>query len=243
MRIVMRTWLMAIAVMMGVSMSAGAGLFGFGGENWKEEVLLHDGSKIIVKRFQTRGGRHEPGQSPGVKEQNITFTIPSTRKSITFKSEYSEDVGHANFDLLALHILNGTPYIVTSPNLCLSYNKWGRPNPPYVIFKHDGKAWQRIQLSGLPAGFKTINLVIDTFGHRDVEQAIKSGFISTDGVNELNSSIKQPEYRTILREPLKPGSVGVSCDELVPIEGGWGSPGGAKSPIPIVPRNSNEDKK
>jgi hypothetical protein len=47
---------------LGVSLNAEAGLFGFGGTSWKEEVLLHDGSKVIVDRSAERGGRHEIGQ-------------------------------------------------------------------------------------------------------------------------------------------------------------------------------------
>ena len=35
---------------LGMSMNADAGFLGFGGDSWKEEVLLHDGSKIIVER-------------------------------------------------------------------------------------------------------------------------------------------------------------------------------------------------
>ncbi|MEK7412655.1 MAG: hypothetical protein AAB263_04985, partial [Planctomycetota bacterium] len=101
-----------LILMMGVSMNADAELLGFGGKSWKEEVLLHDGSKIIVKRSQTRGGSHEIGQPPPVKEHTISFTLPNSSKTITWTSEYGEDVGRANFDLLAVHVLNGTPYIV-----------------------------------------------------------------------------------------------------------------------------------
>ena len=42
--------------MIGVGMSAEAGLFGIGGMSWKEEVLLHDGSKIIAERHYNLGG-------------------------------------------------------------------------------------------------------------------------------------------------------------------------------------------
>lgn len=124
----------ALALTLGVSMSACSSE-----TSWKEEVLLHDGSKIIATRSQSRGGRGEIGQSP-IKEQAITFKMPSSNKSITWKDKYSEDVGHSNFDLLALHILNGTPYITTSPYGPSAYKKWGSPNPPYIFFKHDGMA-------------------------------------------------------------------------------------------------------
>ncbi|MEQ6343029.1 MAG: hypothetical protein M3A44_15620 [Gammaproteobacteria bacterium] len=174
--------------------------------SWKEEVLLHDGGKIIVERSQIREGRHEIGQGPPINERSITFTSPGTNTAITWKDEFSADIGHANFTLLALHILNSVPYIVTTPDLCLAYNKWGRPNPPYVIFKYDGKAWQRIQLPEFPAVFKNINLVIDTYEENEIkERGRKSGSVSSESVKEINSSLTQPEYKTILREPLKGG--------------------------------------
>lgn len=198
-------------------MSANAGLFGFGGTRWKEEVLLHDGSKIIVERSQNRGGRREIGQPPPVKEHTISFTLPNSNERITWTSEYGEDVGRANFDLLAIHIMKGTPYIVATPNLCLSYNKWGRPNPPYVFFKYDGKAWQRIPISELPAEFKTINVAISTLGDEDKLTGL--GFVSAEKIKELNSDVQQPEYRIIQREAVK--GAGSLCPELVYYKGAW----------------------
>lgn len=182
-------------LMLGVTMSACAST------TWKEEVLLQDGSKIIAQRSQSYGGRHEIGQSSPIKEQEITFTVPAMKKTFNFKSEFSEDIGRANFKLLALHILNDAPYIVASPNLCLSYNKWGRPNPPYVIFRHDGKTWQRIPLSDLPIEFRDINLVIETKGEKKILTA--QPLVTAELVKKLNGQLSQPEYKTILREEVK----------------------------------------
>jgi hypothetical protein len=198
-------------LMVGASMSADAGLFGFGGTSWKEEVLLHDGSKIIVKRSQSYGGRHEIGQSSPIKEQEITFTLPKSNKTFTFKSEYSEDIGGRNFNLLALHILNGTPYIVAEPWLCLSYNKWGRPNPPYVFFKHDGKEWQLISLVEFPAEFKTINLVVSAANY-DFEKTIaEQSVISVERVKELNAG---PGILKTIRHAPYPEAAG-TCGEMI----------------------------
>ncbi len=191
-----------LLLMIGVSMNTNAGFLGFGGDSWKEEVLLHDGQKIIVERSQSHGGRHEIGQRPPIKESTLAFAMSGTNQRVTWKDEYSEDIGHANSQLLALHILNGTPYIVAAPSGCLSFNKWGRPNPPYIFFRYDGKTWLRISLSQFPYDFKEINLLIDTYGHYDVEHAIKSGFVSDISVKKLNGTLKQPEYKTILREAL-----------------------------------------
>ena len=229
---------------LGVSMNANAGLFGFGDPSWKEEVLLHDGSKMVVERSQSYGGRHEIGQSSPIKEQTITFTVPNTNTTIEFKSEYGEDIGRANFELLALHILNGTPYIVTAPNLCLSYNKWGRPNPPYVFFQYDSKAWKRIALEELPTEFQDINLLVNSKGKEKILTA--QSIVTAELVKKLNGELEQPEYKTILREAVKLGGGGessVNCEERVRVKDGWISPGGSKAPIPIAPRAPIDDTK
>ncbi len=188
---------------MGTVTNANAGLFGLGGASWREEVLLHDGSKVIVERSQNYGGRHEIGQSLPVKEHTITFTPPDSGKTIKWKSEYGEDIGRTNFNLLALHVLNGVPYLIVEPNLCLSYNKWGRPNPPYVIFKFDGNAWERIQVAALPSEFKAINLIVNNGREEDIQKAGNQlGYVSAESVHAINSSLRQPEYQTILREAL-----------------------------------------
>jgi hypothetical protein len=211
---------LGLLLMMGVSMSTEAGLLGLVGDSWKEEALQHDGSKIVVERSQSYFFQAlERWQR--VKEHSITFTPPGSNKAITWTSEYGEDIRSTNFNLLALHILKGTPYVIASPNLCLSYNKWGRPNPPYVIFKHDGKEWQRIQLSEFPAELNEINLLISTVGHYDSEQAIKTGFVSADSVKKINSSLKQPEYKTILREALAKARINDMCEERVLYKGYW----------------------
>lgn len=221
-----------VLLTMGVSMNADAGLFGIGGTSWKEEVLLHDGSKVVAERWQNYGGRHEIGQSPPIKEQTLTVVVPGTKERVTWKSEYGEELGRTNFIPIALHILNGTPYVIAAPHLCLSYNKWGRPNPPYVIFKHDKDEWQRISLQELPIEFKDVNLVVSTKGEEKTLTA--ESVVAASTVRKLNNDLRQPEYRAILREPL-PGS------SLCP---DWNSPRyiSPKAPLPMKPRNEQDKK-
>jgi hypothetical protein len=208
------------AVIATFSLNASAGLFGLGGTSWKEEVLLHDGQKIVVERHSSRGGRHELTQGPPIKEQSVTFSVPGSNRSVVWKSEYSQDVGRANFNLRAVHILNGTPYIVAEPNLCLSYNKWGRPNPPYVFFRYDGKNWQRIPLEEFPVEFKEMNVVI-SIDNYDMFSAIdRYPVIPASMVKNLNSSLTQREYKTIVREPMNFDPHW--CPEMIPTsDGGW----------------------
>lgn len=204
-----------------LSVSATAGFLGFGSTSWKEEALLHDGSKIIVERSVERGGQHEIGQEPPFKNQSLTFTMPGTNQRVTWNDEYSEDIGTASFLPMQLEIFNGIPYIVASPMGCLSYNKWGRPNPPYVLFKYDGKAWQRITLQELPVESKMPNLVISSPDNAAKEAS--HGVVSAEKVKELNTGFQQPEYQTILREPVKVGTYGSSanCENLVYYKGAW----------------------
>ena len=205
---------LGLILMLGASMSACGN-----STSWKEEVLLHDGQKIIVERYVNRGGRSEIGQKPPAKEQSVTFTHPITNDRITWKSEFSKDVGMANFKPLLLDIFQGTAYMVTSPVGCLSYNKWGRPNPPYVVFKYQSKEWKRIAIQELPAEIKTPNLIISS-PDTNVELLGKS-FVKAEDVQKINSSLTQPEYRSILREGLAKERINEMCEERVQYKGHW----------------------
>lgn len=202
-----------LVLTLGVSVSA----YALGGANWKEEVLLHDGSKIIVERSVERGGRHEIGQKPPYKEQRLVFTMPGTNQQVTWEDKFSEDLGSANFLPMLLDIRNDVAYLVASPMGCLSYNKWGRPNPPYVIFGYQGKEWMRIPLQELPAEIKTPNLI---FSSPDIAVE-KSGkrFISAEMIKQFIDGYKQPEYKTILREAYPDAAGG--CSEMIRTNDGW----------------------
>jgi hypothetical protein len=94
-----------------------------------------------------------------------------------------------------------------------------------VFFKYDGKAWQRITLSELPAEFKSLNLIINNGREEDIERsASKTGYVSAEGVKQINSSLTQPEYRTILREPLPQARINQMCMEMFPYKGSWVMP-------------------
>lgn len=225
---------LGLLLMMGAGMNADAGFLGFGGTSWKEEVLLHDGSKIIVKRSVERGGRHEIGQQPPIKEQSLTFMLPTTNESVTWKTAFSEDVGLADFKPILLDIAHGRAYIVTTTMGCLAYNKWGRPNPPYVSFKYEGTEWKRIPLQELPLELKTPNLIISS-PDNEAEKIGKS-IIPAETIKQFNSELTQPEYKTILREPLAKGW----CPQPTAPDGApipWNS---FKAPLPMKPLNEQK---
>jgi len=168
-----------------------------GGDSWKEEVLLHDGQKMMVERAVERGGRHEIGQKPDYIKQSLSFTIPGTKQQTIWEDKFSEDLGASNFLPMLLDVRNGVAYLVASPMGCLSYNKWGRPNPPYVVFKYQGKEWQRIPLQELPLAIKTPNVI---FSMPDIEvEKLGTRFVSSEQIRAITARYTHPEYKTIRR--------------------------------------------
>ena len=105
--------------------------------SWKEEVRLHDGQIIVAERFYNLGGYPAiESQERAALDVTVTFTSPGTNKKITWKSDYNQSKPEPNsLNLIRLDVVKGVPYIATYPAGCIAYNKWGRPNPPQVLFK------------------------------------------------------------------------------------------------------------
>lgn len=234
-----RLWLKRITklgflLMMGVSMSACSATM-----NWKEEVLLHDGQIIIAERFYNLGGKPTwESRERAALDVTVTFSLPGTNKKIVWKTDYGNSKPEPNsLNLIRLDVVKGVPYVATYPAGCIAYNKWGRPNPPQILFKYENEQWKRITVEELPA--ELINAKANVIVGKPAAELLKP-FYTVEGVNAENRDIDTPEYKTILREAVK-GWAG--CPELVRVEGGWVSPGGAKAPIPITSRNPSDVKK
>ena len=128
---------------------------------WKEEVLLHDGQTIIVDRSQKLGDYpYWASQEREVLEEKWDFPVPGTYKFVTWKINQELPPKGTPLLLVTIGFIRGTPYIATVPAGCISYNYWGRPNPPYVFFKYDGKTWQRIKLEEFPRELTEANVVV-----------------------------------------------------------------------------------
>lgn len=93
--------MISLVLTSGVSMNAHATTSTF---TWKEEVLLHDGKKIIVERSDTYDSsmNHEIGQGAPLAEHKTTFVIPGTHKQVTWKSNNRPSPDPDNLHLLAL---------------------------------------------------------------------------------------------------------------------------------------------
>lgn len=206
-----------------ISACAGVSKYGDTNTNWKEEVALHDGQTIIVKRNVKRGGRREPGQAPNSIYESLAFTPPNSRQTVIWEDKKTEDIGNSNFHPLLLDVVDNTPYLVTKALGCLSYNKWGRPNPPYIIFKYDGNTWQRINIQELPAQLTTPNLLVNSAD--TVAAKAGSNLITASTIKTLNSSSIHLQYKTILRDAVQKGEGIGSCPEMIYYKGAWVGPG------------------
>lgn len=213
--------------------------------SWKEEVLLHDGKKMVVERSMSQDpkGNREIGQSAPKSEETLKFTLPGSSQAITWKSDFGPEL-QDNLMLLALEIVDGKPYLVTYPN-CSSYNKWGRPNPAYVHFKFDRQTWQRIAINELPKEIRRANVLISGYDGNegqlrslgiDVKRTIP--YFPAETIDMVNSHRSGDptdlRMREFVREPIAGGGMGCA-DYGLPI---YSSP---KAPLPVQPSSQSND--
>lgn len=203
--------LLLVIVVLVASLTANAGLFGFGGTSWQEEVLLHDGTKVVVDRSVSRGGPHEVGQRASYTEETLAFTHPATGKRIIWEDKATPDLRTSSFLPMALDIYQGEVYLVANPMGCLAYNKWERPNPPYVVFKFSDRKWTRVTLDDLPTDTKAPNLI---FSSPDTEvERLGRRFVDAETIKRIIKEYSQPRNKTISREKLEEPEGG--CGEMV----------------------------
>ena len=224
------TWLRGVQqatfiLMLGVSMSACSKTM-----SWKEEVKLHDGQIIVAERFYNLGGKPTlESRERAALDSTVTFSLPGTNKKVVWKNDFRDSVPEPNsLNLIRLDIVKGVPYIATYPAGCIAYNKWGRPNPPQVLFKYNNDQWQRLTLAEFPA--ELISTHANVIVGRPATSMLKS-FYTVAGVDAENREISTPEYKTILREVLSKERINEMCMEMVQFKNkdgshcGWGSPG------------------
>jgi hypothetical protein len=230
-----RHWLLkpagtiCLILTLGASMNAEAGLFGIGGNtmSWKEEVLLHDGQMIVLERFYNLGGY------PAIESHNrspldltLTFTLPGSDKVVVWKTEFNNSPELNSLGPLLLDVVDGTPYLATSPAGCIAYNKWGRPNPPYVLFKYVNETWQRIPLETFPTILVRSNLM-----SRPDSQVLKPYYTLEQVKEQMQGRNIEQEARSILREVVQESQL---CPD-------WNSQRYRSSKPPLPTKSTNEN--
>jgi hypothetical protein len=209
-------WLLAIAVT--ANLMACTAMPGIGHTmRWKEEVRLHDGHVIVVDRFYNLGGYpaiESHNRSP--LDETLTFALPGSGKEIVWKTEFNNLPEPNGLGPLLLDVVDGIPYLATSPAGCIAYNKWGRPNPPYVLFKYVHGAWQRIPLEAFPAVLINSNLMSRP------DSSVLQPYYALEQVEEqMQGRNIVLEARSILRQGLSKERLEQMCEERLLYKGHW----------------------
>lgn len=206
---------LGVVLLMGGCAHAGSGVFGVDYISWQEEVLLHDGRKVISERVCHLGSYPTlDSHERRTLDETVTFTLPQSNKPLIWKTDFRDSQPEPNgLNLLMFDVVNDTPYLVTYPAGCIAYNKWARPNPPYIFFKYENERWNRISLAEFPANLSKTNVIVG----RPPTSLLKPYYTATQ-VDERNYYLPA-EYKTILRE-LYLTAAG-RCSEMIPTKEGW----------------------
>lgn len=208
------------------SLNGCASLDGLGGTiTWTEEARLHDGQTILVERAQTFDGNglREIGQGAPLSLEVLNFETPKG-KSVRWTSDYGRGY-QDNLAPLVLDIIEGVPYLVAYPTRCHAYNKWERPNPPYVFFRYDGNRWQRIAIDEVPRVMNRTNLSLAGSQSRAMQLTREMGsvgYVSAEQIQERqrNMTPDSAYLREIVWQQMKKGWPG--CGEMIyDGRGGW----------------------
>lgn len=184
-----------LVALLGLSLSACATP-----ETWKEVAPLHNGHTIIVTRTMDLAGADGVGYRKPLNETD-SFTLPGSGKRITWKTSFNDSSRKQNaLSPMLLDIVRGTPYVVTMPNGCISYNKWHRPNPPYIAFKYQTGHWTRIPVTALPAELVHANLIDPPspdkakafYTLKDVEEQLQQGNVK-DAMTVFRKTRRYPQ--------------------------------------------------
>lgn len=178
-----------IAISLLTSMTANAGLFGFGNERWKEEVQLSEGRVIVVDRelINEAGGDewalNRSGSKP--KEYRIRFAHPNgSGKTVEWRSTKKSPQTWPEIALL-LDVEAGQPVVFSILAIsagCEIYSKY--------VFKNE--AWTE---ESLP----------ESFDQRKTNLLLRLGtdmpkFVNLEKKQMINSGSEGRGYRRALRQ-------------------------------------------
>ncbi|MDA8454341.1 hypothetical protein M4R22_06170 [Acidovorax sp. GBBC 3334] len=149
---------------------------------WKEEILLHDGRKIIAERKDVAGGWTEPGQSGSTQKRTITFPDPNDPKK-----KYTHQItGSSNY--LLLDFEKGVPWLIVSVGP-FSVNT-DCPIGSYETFTQVNGAWRSVSYSELPKAFANPNMSV-TYTPDMPDPRRKGKVLSAEEIQALLASKKR----------------------------------------------------
>jgi len=149
---------------------------------WKEEILLHDGRKIIAQRADVEGGWAEPGQSGSAQKRTITFPDPD----IPSKQYTHQITGSTNY--LLVDFENGVPWLIVDVGPFSSDTKC--PIGSYETFTQISGVWRSVSYSTLPKRFNKPNMAVEYTP--DMPDPRKRGqMLSAEKIQQLITGMKR----------------------------------------------------
>ncbi|MFD1841404.1 hypothetical protein [Paracidovorax cattleyae] len=149
---------------------------------WKEEILLHDGRRIIAERKDVAGGWAEPGQSGSTQKRTITFLDPDDPKK-----RYTHQItGSSNY--LLLDFYRGVPWLIVSVGPFSVDTDC--PIGSYETFTQVNGAWRSVSYTDLPREFTKPNMAVEYTP--DMPDPRKKGkTLSAEEIQKLIASMKR----------------------------------------------------
>jgi hypothetical protein len=126
---------------------------------WSEDVLLPDGRVVTLTRYQEFKGPHELGDTPTESDYWFEFKHPDTGKIVRWESD-------RDLATLALMIDRQSPILLVTPNFGGAHRQ-NCPNPPYLLFRHDGATWTEIPIAEIPIKRLHVNMTVWAKDRRD----------------------------------------------------------------------------
>jgi len=131
---VRKRWLMAGAVVFGIAALSYA-WYDYRFPSWKEEVLLPDGRKIIVKQ------RRDFIEGYGTRKTWLTFSLPEMGGEQTWTEWlYPTMIG----------VANGKVYLVARPRGSKQFSMYSYPRYVYVAYEWRHSQFERISFMSVP---------------------------------------------------------------------------------------------
>lgn len=176
--------------------------------DWTQDAQLHDGRTLVLERLSEFGPSF-PGNSGLEIGQTISFRHPDTGERISWRIPDGLQPAMIDFE-------GGVPYYLLTEYTVSDYNKWGCPNPPYLVYRYEQGKWVRITFEALPEPFLNRNLVGIS---KEIRGLKDGGHVSVYGLeNHWNEYPKAVNIRQISREKISP--IGRGCYDDVLIQQG-----------------------
>lgn len=159
--------------------------------NWSEEVKLHDGKIIVIKRHEELGRSGLPLAHRGARKF-WHFCYPPMAIQWKSKPDYFPEV----FD-----IVDGKGYVRVSIGSCESCMLHGYPETNALYFAWEGGEWKKIDYKDFPLGLR-VNILGNTHYDDDGARDVR-GLITVDQKED-----REPEMSWLMRK--KPEIVGLN---------------------------------